>query len=1388
MSGRFIFLLLFSVFSLPSFLSAASSSPTAIAPERDIVTSDTSREPEWKDLWDKARELTRQQKFSEAARLYSHLLSLKKNIEEASWEYSLVLIRLSEWEQASVVLDGLLEIDSQRIDYLLHAGLVALKLKEYARSATSYRLVYQKLTSSVMEDSGHEPNASGKEFASSGLKLEKERTQIIEALSGLVAALRGGGKNEEAFPLMEELSRLRPDDHKLLHQLARHAVTSKRLEKARIFYEKLIARDTVEDQVLLEAADVFDHSGRVDQEVPRSSSMPEGSDSQRSPAYVCWEKYLQRHPDYLPFQEKIAHYFIARGEREAALPHLLVLLNHNDKRDGYLLQVGAIYFKDLGRPDKALSYYEEYFQRHPENQEIEREIIGMRSMLAHDFASRVDHESAGSLWKELAPITPNRLAIYKGMVELLERTGRHKELREALGIIHQYEPGDREVMLRLAELALDQNDSRQAEHFVSLLSEKESGAPHKVRLLMARARLADQSERPVQALNWYDLYLEMVPEDLPVRRRCMELSAALGLIDQYEQHYQLLRRDTPSEKERLHVDLQYVRVLLVNGLATRARTICQHVLDGGTGDKKFLAEYHLALAEALHEEGNIFEAEQVLRQMVAEDVAIDLALYKLVELSLEDKEFDLARTWFTLLSEQRAATASSSACVSDGQNLMLLQAKMLAAMGKSGKAVEIVATYRNLLAQQCPQETGIKKQADLLLSSYYLQDQQVEQGQKLIKEVLQEYPFDLEALILARQFTNGRSEKMREDKVDDALAKTYGNNFLRLMGAARLEQKYGAHEAALKHIRMALQEVPESVAAQVTLARILREQGDSAGALKAGRALAAGYPQELGLTRLVLEEEFKTSSFNEIITKLVPSRPEGPERIMTIFPDIGHLLIWQKLILARALWAERQWVEAVAVYDAMLQPSVDKIFQEKIAEQQIQLVLPPPRQSFWHMITFTTPVEPDRLTQVMEPRFFLSQRGQQAGRIGAELYASYRWQQLVARELSARRAVAQGDYYQAMKEYQEVIEKNPSPESLFDLAGIYSRLGLLGKEALLYEEIGRDNPDYPDLAQAVQRNTLKRKPKGMIDFGYSSFAGRDGYLDIQQTKGGGSFWMLPTLRQEVSAGWSTIHAVSTETQQELWRNRFLADYSFYPHYSIDFTAKIGGDKIADGSDDEQHHTHYDVLPLYHIETRGRLGDELHGFVRISQDVVDDTLQALKEGITKREMESGITLDLLPRLFCGGEYLYGEYSDANYQHRYHIWVSYTLFTEPTLLQVTYGQELLHNAHGNTGRDLITGNQFAPGDHPYWSPGEYWQNLVSVHFEHQLAADVLGRSAPSYYTLDYSFGYEAGGYDSHHFGGDIFLEMSRHCLLNSSFNMVQGGPEIRKEIALSLIYRW
>jgi tetratricopeptide (TPR) repeat protein len=1344
----FSFLLFF-----PSFVFAA---PAAITPERDVVISDTSKEPGWKLLWDEARELTRQEKYVEASQTYSHLLSLKKNIEEASWEYCLVLIALSDWDHASVVVADLLEGDPQRTEYQLSAGLVALNKKEYTRASTYYGLVYKK-------------------------KATLEETQVIEALTGLVTALLGQGKNEAAYPYMEQLLQYRPEDCLLLHQLAIHAVKSGRREKALVYYANLISQPKVEGQVLLEAAEVFEKSG------------------EKASALSCWEKYLQWYPNYRPFQEKIANYFIARDEKEAALPHLLKLLDQDNQRDERLLQIGAIYFFDLGKPDKALSFYEEYFQRHPGNQMIGQKIVKIQALLAHNLLSRIEHDGALPLWKELRQITSTPLAIYSSLAKLLEEHGNSKELREVLAIIHQHDPGNWEVILRLAELFLEQKDMGQVDHFLALVpqgvmtSDDGSmpadrgivGAVHvEPRFLLTSARLADLRGLSGQALVWYNRYLETRPDDQDIRLRCMDLAGQLGLINQYQDHYHVLRLEARSGSEQLNIDVRYARVLLENGLATEAKKVYQKLIEARQGEPGCIAEIHLALADALYREGNIFEAEQVLRQMLVDGVAIGSVLRKLVEFSIESNEPDMATTWFALLSEQPGYSVIPATCGENEHDLALLRARVLAASGKLGKAVASVLEYRKFLVQHCPQNAGMSYQAELLLSYLYLQDKQYSNGQELIAKLLKEHPLDLEPLIIGQQLDAGLSGKAQRDRVDGVLSRNYNNRFKSLMQAVQLERTYGDLDAANKHVLMALKEVPDSIAARILLADIFEKSGSLDASFSVLQSLIVDYPLELSFTRKLLDIEFKQASFRTIIEKLAPSQQLGLAKGIMTFPDSSHLLVWQKLILARSLWADRQWVAAVAVYDAVLQPSVERLFAERIEKQQVQLNLPPPKQSFLNVITFTHPAEPDRLTVVMDPTFVMTQCGQPGGRIGADLYADFRWQQLVAKELSARRALAQGEYYQAMKEYQEVVQKNPSPESLFDLAGIYSRLGFLGKEALLYEEIEQENPGYPELAESVQRNSLKRKPRGMIDFGYSSLSGRDGYFDMQQTRGGGSVWMLPTLRQEMDVSWSTIHAISEDTDQALWRNRFLAAYSFYPHYNVDFITRFGVDKPVN----EYNQPHFDTIPLFHLEMRGRIGDDLHAFVSLDQDVVDDTVQALEQGISRRDVEGGVRMDILPRLFCGGEYLFREYSDANHQNRYHVWATYIIHSEPTLLQVTYGQEFQHNAEVNMDRDFSYENGFRPGDHPYWSPKEYWQNLVAVHFEHQLAADVLGRSAPSYYSLDYSFGYDDGGYDSHTFGGDILLEMSRHFLLNSSFEIIQGGPVIRKDIALSLVYRW
>ena len=223
-------------------------------------------------------------------------------------------------------------------------------------------------------------------------------------------------------------------------------------------------------------------------------------------------------------------------------------------------------------------------------------------------------------------------------------------------------------------------------------------------------------------------------------------------------------------------------------------------------------------------------------------------------------------------------------------------------------------------------------------------------------------------------------------------------------------------------------------------------------------------------------------------------------------------------------------------------------------------------------------------------------------------------------------------------------------ESLFDLAGIYSRLGFLGKEAGLYKTIQGKSPGYPYLDEAMQRNQLKREPRVSVLYEIDRKEGRDGYYDNKQQASGIKSWYMPSLNHMLLLDYRRIYNQSLDNEQDLWRNRFRAQIKWSPFHDLDFLTLFGVD--SGGADGQS-------TLLYDFMIKGTLGDMAEGFLSISQDVVDDTLESLKGGIHTTGYEGGVQVDLLPRLFAGGNYKYTDYSDTNYQNEYKLWSSYIL---------------------------------------------------------------------------------------------------------------------------------
>lgn len=90
---------------------------TEITPERDIsVVLHGPQSPDWKILWDGARNLVREQQYQLAADVYGQLFTIKPNIEEANWEYCKVLLQTEDYKTASKIISLLLEKIQQKMN------------------------------------------------------------------------------------------------------------------------------------------------------------------------------------------------------------------------------------------------------------------------------------------------------------------------------------------------------------------------------------------------------------------------------------------------------------------------------------------------------------------------------------------------------------------------------------------------------------------------------------------------------------------------------------------------------------------------------------------------------------------------------------------------------------------------------------------------------------------------------------------------------------------------------------------------------------------------------------------------------------------------------------------------------------------------------------------------------------------------------------------------------------------------------------------------------------------------------------------------------------------------------------------------------------------------
>ncbi len=1305
-----------------------------IVPAKNISVVGVEQEvPQWKLLWDKARTDFGAEKIPQAAAGYAELIKQKPNIEQANWEYSQLLMKIGDFKTAARIISTLLQKNSHKLEYLLAGGQAAAQSKDWEMATKYYGRVLEKDPMGELAD---------------------------VALEGIVGSLRNMGRKELALPLAENLLCRQPENLKLLQEMAQDAINIGQNEKARQLYKKLLEIQDVDDRVLLQAAKLFN--------IP-------GNEKESS---ILLEKYTKRHPEYLPFRHKLVDYYLANNQYDAALEHLIYLIDHLQDNDALLMKAGAVNLYQLGRPDKALMYYEKFFQKHPDSQDIKQIIANIQYILANDFLSIVENDGARLLWRDLAKVTPNRMAIYLQMADLLEGKGMIKESLDILLIIHHHQPYDESITMRLAQ---KYSDFKQYENALNVLDRIVQKRNKTKNYYLLRAKVEIEVGREGDALSSYESALQIDVGDLEARKSSMELAGALGNIAKLKILFEAGMKQGKRTPDK-ELFFTYLNQLVSNCLFSEYEVITNRYRGSYTRDTKTLDRIDLHNANALRQEGKTRKAEQLLRQLLTEKRSVNEVLYILTDNALADKNLTAAKAWFGVLVKNNISDNTDAPYSLDEYRRLLLKVRITKAEGEYAIADNLIERF--LAAAPKNQSSN---DFDLVLAAlekercwlrFYLDDYKAALNQ--LEKYADTGIYDPEIITLRSLLRKKLKQPIDEDVEMGTLPVRSRPRVSHLLAIIESDLAHQQYDDAERHIQNLMQSYPESVVGRVFWAKLLFARGRFSEAAAPLIQLSNLFPEESYFYKKLVEIEVRRGNYGKGLA-LLEQKNGGMKRADNgISEPTPSIDIEELLILARLLWGDKQHEKSLEIYRKLLSPSIFELLNAKFHQKQMNYRYLAREKTIWNSMLVLLQSEPEIIAELMGPAFLGENFRNETGKIVAEHYELYSWQKLIGTEYQARKAIYEKNYSYAEQSYKRLVdEQKETPEGMIDLAAIYGRIGKYRKEAQVYEALQNSGTTSPELVSSMERNSLQLSPQNTLDSTFSAKDGRGGYIDLETLRLGGSFWFTPDLDTDIRLTYSNNRYQSAHTSASTASNLLYgtAIYEFAKDFELTFA---GGSEKMDGTSN--------VSMVHKIALKGQLDEYFHTYIAWAKALVDDTVMALEEGITQQEIEAGLYCETPQGLTFGGDFRHRNYSDKNSQNKFHVYTSYGIFGESMNLSLRYDYQFLKNTETNQS-DLPVTEDHTQDVLFYWSPASFSENLVTLHFQHDFLGYQQGAKRKiSYYALDNSIGYEDLETLSYSGKFDIFLEMNPHFLLKGNVTFTKSEVFEEKGLYFSLHYRW
>ncbi len=1314
-----LIILFLNIFTLVSV--QAAQSPESVPEKRIRIVSSTEEDPEWKLWWDRARQFIRDKKYDEAISNYRKILLQKPQIEEVKWELSRAYLITGDYSNSSLLLDSLIETDPSRVDYLVTRGDVALRAGRPDKAAEYYEKVIE-----------HEP----------------EGIFTLKAQRGLVEALLRQDRVERALPLMEHLYTRGERSPRLLHKIGLFSKEQGALEKAGFYYRQLIKEATISKEILIEAADVLESLGQLDDTAE------------------IWERYLTIDPDHRDIRRKAADFYLESRKYDEALTHIEFLLTHQIDRQRYLLEAGKVYLQVKGRADKALACYEAYRQEFPDGVDLSEDIAAIQLILANDLLAIVENDGVWMLWRDLAKLTPDRIGIYRAMATMLKDLGKSRELIEVLQIINLHRPDDYQTVVALASAYWE---NQRYDQCLSVIARYDGEKTNSDDLFRLQASCERDGGYDRQLLDTLTVYAGMHPAEITVTLEAVELAGEIGEILEIEPLVDKTINNKNRSLQEQKLLVTYLNGLVKNGFLGRASKIMEEISEPNAGGPFFYRQLSRLKEKILRYQEDLYEAEQEVR-MYASAFPDEVDSYlRLTENAVIKEDLSEAVFWRDYLGEKEHPSEKNGWEAGEPVALFLNQ---LAVLRVTEGAEAVITRARDFL-------TDRKRQKKLGKNDFTVFQTMI--GECLVSgrsEACKSY-FDSYQSAFQKQKYFQSLETLIEVLTTKKREAYHQLSLVDLFRLCELLLDLERYQKALKVLAYIDEHHQKSERTAVMRAHIYYQLGSYKKSSELYNKLKEKYPGETFFYQRYYYSLYHDGKINECIgeTEKIGKKENLPSTatLVDIAKDIASPET--RRMVARALWTEGRWQEALTVYNDLIH-----FLRRRIQDHVVLLKEYPVAENGNRACRQEGAAEPLKLdtvflARILETCFFAENLGKEIAVESSKIYAAFKWLKSIEKEYEAKSSLNEKQFYLAQKKYENLIDESDHDEDVYhDLATIYGRLGNYAKETEMIEKIKETGKERSALQPIVAANTKKRQPQLFTDFSFLRETGRKGVKDMRLVYNGVGINIQPFRYDEIgmNVGWMKYESSEEGALESI---RLNGEYHGAWGELIESSLIIGFEKM----DAEE-----DFLVTYDARLEAQIEEKVLVKIRGSKALVDDTLNSVENGIYRSSVGAGMVVDYVPSLFMGFDFDLIDYTDSNSGRWFDLWTSYRLFGDVYTIDFSYHYEKTENRFCAETKEIDA--DCCKAAIAYWSPDHYWRHLLSIEYRRELWPEGRLSRGTSHVSLQYGVGYESYQQMVQYVRMNVLLEVHPLFLLKTTFFSHWTEGYDRNEVYASLVYRW